>query len=138
MDEKNNLSRSLHNALKTPEQLKQDSSCKEIMKDRLFLACISKAVVAEYKDVSEKDIADKYIEPQTIRDDVYVSRNLTNITGSSQEDSTVNEGSVRYDLIFEAKAPIVLPKQKFVRTVPENIIVSLKIDLEAQNDSSPG
>lgn len=138
MTEKPSFSNSLHNALKTPDQVKQDSSCKEIMKDRLFLACILKAVVSEYKEISEKDIADNYIEPWTIRDDVYVSRNLTNITGDSQEDATVNEGFVRYDVIFEAKAPAVLPKQKYVRSSPENIIVSLKIDLEAQNDSTPG
>lgn len=82
------------------------------MKDRLFLACILKAVVSEYKDVSEEDIANKYIEPESIRDDIDVSKNLTNrnITGSAEEDATVNEGIVKYDVIFEAKAPVVLPK----------------------------
>ncbi len=41
---------------------------------QLFLACILKAVVPEYKDVSEKN-------------------------------ATVNEGTIEFDVIFEAKAP---------------------------------
>lgn len=49
------------------------------MKDRYFFASILKAVVPEYKDVSEHDIAFKYIEPDSIRDDIPVSKNLTNI-----------------------------------------------------------
>lgn len=140
MEEKPKLSNSLHNVVKTPDQVKQDASCKVIMKDRLFLACILKAVVSEYKDVSEEDIANKYIEPGTIRDDIDVSKNLTNrnIIGSAEEDSIVNEGLVKYDVIFEAKAPAVLPKQKYIRKEPEKIIVNLRIDVEAQNNYNPG
>ena len=140
MEEKRKLSNSLCNAIKTPDQIKQDSSCKVIMKDRLFLACILKAVVAEYKEVSEEDIANKYIEAESIRDDMDVSKNLTNrtITGSAEEDATVNEGIVKYDVIFEAKAPVVMPKQKYIRKEPEKIMVNLRIDLEAQNNYNPG
>lgn len=140
MEEKPKLSNSLHNAMKMPEQVKQDASCKVIMKDRLFLACILKAVVSEYKDVSEEDIASKYIEPETIRDDIDVSKNLTNrnIIGSAEEDATINEGIVKYDVIFEAKAPVVLPKQKYVWKEPEKIIINLRIDVEAQNNYNPG
>jgi len=140
MEEKIQLGRSLCNTIKTPEQTKQDNSCKTIMKDRQFLACILKAVVPEYKDVSETDIAEKYIEPNSIRDTVNVSKNLTNlnIKGIAEEDPTVNEDLIKYDVIFEATAPEVLPKQKYIRKEAQNILVNLRIDIEAQNDYNPG
>ena len=39
---------------------------KELLKDHIFLAGILKAVVSEYKNVSEQDIVSKYIEPESI------------------------------------------------------------------------
>lgn len=58
---------------------------KELLKDHILLASILKAVVPEYKDVSEYDIAFKYIEPESICDDTEISEN-------------------EYGLIFEAKS----------------------------------
>lgn len=58
---------------------------KELLKDHILMASILKAVVPEYKDVSEYDIAFKYIEPESICDDTEISEN-------------------EYGLIFEAKS----------------------------------
>ena len=139
MEEKYNLSQSLKYTVYSADIMKQDAACKEIMKDRHFLACILKAVVPEYEDVTEEDIALKCIEPGSIQDDVPVSRNLTNIVGSTQEDTTVNEGVVKYDIIFEARAEIPNSKQKYKsRSEAETIIVNLKIDLESQRRHDPG
>lgn len=89
--------------------------------------------------MTEDDIANKYINPKSIRDNVDVSMNLKNrnIIGSAEEDATVNEGIVKYDVIFEAKAP-VLSKQKYLRKEPKKIIINLHIDIEAQNNCNPG
>lgn len=141
MDEKPNLSDSTLDVVKSSDNAKQDAASKQIMKDRYFLASILKAAVPEYKDVSEYDIAFKYIEPDSIRDDIPVSRNLTNqpnITGSSEEDSTVNEGIVKYDVVFDAEAPVNVPVQKYKHKKKGPLIrVRLKIDLEAQLKYDP-
>ena len=141
MDETQNLSSSTEDVVKTSDEVKQDASSKQVMKDRYFLANILKAVVPEYKDVSEHDIAFKYIEPKSIMDNVAVSRNLTNhtkIIGSSEEDSTVNEGIIKYDVIFEATAPVEVQEQKYKRKKKgKTIQINLKIDMEAQMDYNP-
>lgn len=141
MDETQNISGSTEDVVKTSDEVKQDASSKQVMKDRYFLANILKAVVPEYKDVSEHDIAFKYIEPKSIMDNVAVSRNLTNhtkIIGSSEEDSTVNEGIIKYDVIFEAIAPVEVQEQKYKRKKKgKTIQINLKIDMEAQMDYNP-
>ena len=69
------------------DKKKHDNACKNALKDRTFLACILKAVVPEFKDIEEKEIAEKYIEPETISDSTAVSKNLSNlIKGDSEED----------------------------------------------------
>lgn len=74
-------------------------------------------------------------------DNVAVSRNLTNhtkIIGSSEEDSTVNEGIIKYDVIFEATAPVEVQEQKYKRKKKgKTIQINLKIDMEAQMDYNP-
>lgn len=66
MVEKANLSGSTLDVIRSSDNVKQDAASKQIMKDRYFLASILKAVVPEYKNVSEYDIAFKYIEPDSI------------------------------------------------------------------------
>lgn len=141
MDETQNLNGSTLDVVKSADNAKQDASSKQIMKDRYFLANILKAVVPEYKDVSEYDIAFKYIEPDSIKDDVSVSKNLTNqstIRGLSEEDSTVNEGVIKYDVVFDAKAPVNVPVQKYKHKQKGPLLrINLKIDLEAQLKYDP-
>jgi len=75
------------------------------------------------KDCSIKDIAYKYIEGEPEISSETVHRNES-ITGMNTEDAALNEGIVTYDLKFRASAPIR--------------DLSLIINVEAQNDFSPG
>lgn len=130
------LSGSTIDILESADAAREDAASKQILKDRFFLACILKAVVSEYRHVSEQDIAFKYIEEKSIRDDIPVSKNLTNqdmILGSAEEDTTVNEGIIKYDVIFEATVPINVPVQKYKHKKKGPLLtIRLKIDLEAQ------
>ena len=88
---------------------------KELLKDHIFLAGILKAVVSEYKNVSEQDIVSKYIEPESIRDDAEVSEN-------------------EYGLIFEATR-IDAPTQK---SKESKMRVKINFDIKVQNNSNAG
>lgn len=114
--------------LAAKEKITKDASCKAIFKDRFVLACLMKDLFGDtYKDISEHDIATKYIEPDSIREGVPISKNLSNIQGLSEEDLSLNEGDTRYDVIFKAKAP-----------GKGDILVDLKINVEAQGNYNPG
>ena len=60
----------------------------------------------EFADIRLKDIEETYIEPgsNTISS-VAVERNLTNIEGLNTEDTSSNEGTIYYDLLFKAAYP---------------------------------
>lgn len=122
---KHKIGGSLKNAIKSAgDKAKYDASCKGILKERMVLAHILKETVPEYANCQIKDIANQYIEPDTIRPDVPVSRNLTNILGLSEEDAAINEGTVRFDVKFLAKSPL---KEK-------GTLITLFFDVEAQKD----
>ena len=117
----------------------EDSSAKQILKNRNLLACILKAVVPEYKDIPELEIASRCIEPESIKvHEIPVSKNLTNIQGLSEEDVTINEGTIKYDVIFMTHIPIKDIRLKYERDFKESIVINLEIDLEAQNNYNPG
>ena len=92
---------------------KQQIISKELLKDRYFLANILKAVVPEYSDVSEHDIAFKYIESESIRDDVEVS------------------GDREYGLIFEAKTHTNDSTQS---TKTPKIQIKINFDIKVNQD----
>lgn len=118
---------------------KSDEAFKNVMKDKHFLASILKEVVTEFADVPENEIAEKYIEADTISDRMPVSRNATNIKGISEEDNTVNESFVRYDVLFEAIVPIERIHRKYEhKGKDETIMVQLRIDFESQRKYNPG
>lgn len=119
-----------------PMKEKYDEVCKAVLRSRLILANILKAVVPEYEDCSIQDIADRYIEMNSISSSTPVGRNLTNAGGPEKpelipegqtEDSTLNEGTVYYDVKFHA----VYPDGSDHR-------IGLVINVEAQNDYRPG
>ena len=43
---------------------KYDNACKRMFSEKILLAHIMKTCIAEYKDISEDEIAEKYIEGQ--------------------------------------------------------------------------
>lgn len=89
-----------------------DESCKNILANKIILAWIMKSCMKEYKDCSIRDIADHYIEgiPEISQREVHrdeaPASDPGKIRGENTEDKAVNEGTVRYDIMFRA----ILPK----------------------------
>lgn len=109
-----------------------DESCKNILANKIILAWIMKSCMKEYKDCSICDIADHYIEgtPEISQREVHrdeaPASDPGKIRGENTEDKAVNEGIVRYDIMFRA----ILPQGQ------ER--VELIINIEAQKDFYPG
>lgn len=99
----------LINAMDMPaEKSKLDAHMKKLLKNKQFLAKILKRFVSEFKDCSIEDIKQKYIIDSTISDATPVERDETNrdeIEGLSNEDVTVTEGRIYYDVIFLVRVP---------------------------------
>lgn len=104
-----------------------DAVCKEILSCRQILANIMKGVLEEYRDCSISDIVDRYIEPESVSLSEPVYRNQAKILGSGNEDNTIMEGKIVYDVIFRAKYP-----------GPSGQELGLRVNVEAQNDYKPG
>lgn len=112
-----------------------DAAVKKILSDRRILAWILKECTKELKDLSIEEIAFKCIngEPQIskvpVMPDVKVTEkfdNPTKISVVGVEDKTIKEGTVTFDIRFEA---VVQKKNKVVHII---------INIEAQNDFYPG
>lgn len=118
------------------QRKKYDETCKSILRNRLILAHILHAVVPEYVQIGVEEIAERWIEADSIRADVPVARSEfgceseikpEKIEGSSTEDSTIAEGTVLYDVKFRARYPACYGKS-----------MGLTINVEAQEDYRPG
>ena len=85
-----------------------DASCKRLLADKSILAWILKDCVEEYRNSNIQDIAEKYIESEPQIAEVAVNPDETNpsIRGLSNEDATLTEGTVTYDIRFMASAPV--------------------------------
>ena len=109
-----------------------DESCKNILANKIILAWIMKSCMKEYKDCSIRDIADHYIEgiPEISQREVHwdeaPASDPGKIRGENTEDKAVNEGNVRYDIMFRAILPQGQEK------------IELIINIEAQKDFYPG
>lgn len=109
-----------------------DESCKNILANKIILAWIMKSCMKEYKDCSICDIADHYIEgtPEISQREVHrdeaPASDPGKIRGENTEDKAVNEGTVRYDIMFWAILPQGQEK------------IELIINIEAQKDFYPG
>ena len=87
-----------------------------------------KSCVEEFQNATIEEIRDHCIEgtPQVGEVPLFPDEKMPLIKGIGTEDATVNEGIVRYDIRFVAKAP----KSKET--------ITLIINVEAQNDFYPG
>lgn len=105
-----------------------DASCKRLLANKSILAWILKDCVEEYRSCDIQDIAEKYIESEPQIAEVAVNPDETNasIRGISNEDATLTEGTVTYDIRFMASAPV------------SGELIQLIINVEAQNDFYPG
>ena len=107
--------------------VQMDASCKRLLSEKYILAWIMKSCLEEYRGCTPQEIAERYIEgmPQVGKEPVYPDE-TPRIQGMSNEDSTIQEGTVVYDVRFTALAP----------STGEPI--RLIINLEAQNNYYPG
>ena len=99
-----------------------DSIYKQLFAEKDILSRIMKECVDEFKDCSLEDIANKYIEgtPQISSEEVFPT-NPNKIRGLSNEDKSIGEGTVTYDI-------------RFLATVPNTDgLIQLIVNVEAQN-----
>lgn len=112
------------------EKVAYDRACKRLLANKIILAWIMKSCLEEYRDCEISEIALKYIEGEAQISEVAVypdeEAEFQQITGLSTEDSTINEGTVTYDIRFRAIVPGTGER------------ISLIINIEAQNDFYPG
>ncbi len=107
---------------------KYDATLKELLANKQFLARIMKRFVPEYADFPLEDIENRYIEPGSVMvSKIGVERSTTNIEGIANEDTTLNEGRVVYDIVFHACYP-----------GKDNSSIGLYLIVEAQNSYYPG
>ena len=105
-----------------------DQTMLNVLSDKQVLAWILKRFVSEYEHLPLEEIETKYIEPETILvSKAGVSRDSSGIKGLSEKDSTQTEGTVYYDIVFQAYYP-----------GNEEEKIGLYINLEAQADYYPG
>lgn len=114
----------------TSKREQYDASCKRLLSEKTILAWIMKCTMPEYEKFTTKEIAAHYIEGHIEVDAIHVQPDKTNqtprIIGTSQEDYTITEGSVTFDIKFLAIAP------------SKDEIISLIVNIEAQSDFYPG
>lgn len=112
------------------EKAKYDAACKRLLSEKIILAWIMKQCLEEYKDCDVKEIAETYIEGQPQVAEVAVAPDETKkgsmIQGINNEDVTMTEGIITYDIRFFA----IVPASKD--------LIRLIINVEAQNDFYPG
>lgn len=106
------------------QKLRYGAACKQVLSERGILAYILKECASEYAGLDCKQI-EQYIQdtPQIGEDSVEPSR----IQGANTEDASLDEGTVKYDIKFTAKAP-----------ADDGAEIGLIINIEAQNKYSPG
>ncbi len=104
-----------------------DAACKRVLSEKRILACIMKNCLEEYRDCTPQEIAERYIEgtPQVGKESVYPDES-PRIHGMGNEDVTLQEGIVVYDVRFTALAPST------------GDLIRLIINVEAQNQFYPG
>ena len=133
MEKQNTVENQLaHTITQTEFDSDYDKTAKKLLANKQILAQIMKGCVDE--------IAEKYIEGTPEVGTVGVHVDDTNrlpkapeiITGSNNEDSTLTEGTVRYDVRFNAIAPAT------ANDAAQQDVIRLIINVEAQTAFNPG
>lgn len=116
----------------TGQNADYDAACKRLLSEKIVLAWIMKNCLEEYRYCSINEIMDKYIEGEPQIAEVPVAPDETNfreasmIKGTQDEDKSMTEGTITYDIRFFATAP------------KSGELIRLIINVEAQNDFYPG
>lgn len=107
-----------------PNQL--DAACKKFFSNKEILAAIMQACIPEYMECSKDEIVQcisQVKQPGTIPvDDTSASQ----IIGIANEDKSPNEGTITFDVLFDAIAPGTTTTSRLI------------LNVEAQNNFSPG
>ncbi|MCD7905348.1 MAG: hypothetical protein LUG24_07235 [Clostridiales bacterium] len=112
-----------------PALKKYDEHVKRLLGIKIFLAHILIGCIDEFKELDPYEVAEKYIEGDPQISKVPVNRNeayMQTITGMNTEDSSIDEKTVVYDILFYAYLPISGETVKFI------------INVEAQLKFNPG
>lgn len=125
MEVETTLAKGIHAA---GQNAQYDAACKRVLSDKYVLAWIMKSCLTEYQECTIKEIAEKYIEGQPSVEGIPVNPDETNpvIQGLRNEDTSITEGTVVYDIRFTAYAP------------KTGELIRLIIDVEAHQDFSVG
>ena len=102
-----------------------DTQCKLLLSEKPILARIMKGCIEEYKDCTIEQI-EGFIEGKPDISTFALHPNGKTIRGTNTEDSSINEGTIYYDIRFTALAPST------------NELIELIINIEAQNKYNPG
>lgn len=109
---------------------KLDAVAKKLVRHKIILAEILKECVEEFSDYDVKYIENHCIVGDVKMDEVSVDQDVTDaderITGEDSEDSSDKEGTIRYDLVFDAQVP------------KTGEIIRLIINVEIQVKANPG
>ena len=141
MEKQNTVENQLaHTLTQTEFDADYDKTAKKLLANKQILAQIMKGCVDEYSECSVDEIAEKYIEGTPEVGTVGVHVDDTNrlprtpevITGSNNEDSTLTEGTVRYDVRFDAITPTT------ANDAASQDVIRLIINVEAQTAFNPG
>ncbi|EOS33529.1 hypothetical protein C804_02106 [Lachnospiraceae bacterium A4] len=92
------------------EKASYDAACKRLLSEKIILAWIMKNCLEEYRDCDVDEIAEKYIEGTPQVGEVAVAPDESNrvsvIQGAGNEDTSLTEGTIFYDIRFLAIAPV--------------------------------
>ena len=92
------------------EKASYDAACKRLLSEKIILAWIMKSCLEEYRDCDVDEIAVKYIEGTPQVGEVAVALDESNrtsiIQGTGNEDTSLTEGTITYDIRFHATAPV--------------------------------
>ncbi len=105
---------------------KYDAICKSVLSYKIFLAWILKECAWEYHDIPVDDIARNYIVGTPAISSVKVNPDAVSIPNASVEDTSAKEGTVSYDIRFDALVP------------SGDEYICLIINIEAQYRMNPG
>ena len=112
------------------EKAAYDAACKRVLAEKIILAWIMKHCLIEFRDCEVSEIAEKFIEGTPQVSEIPVAPDETNqtprIAQTGVEDKTLTEGTITYDIRFDALAPV------------SGELIGLIINLEAQNKYDPG
>lgn len=112
------------------EKSAYDAACKRVLAEKIILAWVMKYCLVEFSDCDVKEIAEKFIEGEPQVGEIPVAPDETNqtprVAQTGVEDKTLTEGTITYDIRFNALAPV------------SGELIRLIINVEAQNDFYPG